>query len=101
MSRFLEWLPDVQEDVGWIREQVLKVLQRVVRQASKSVFQHVSARYVWLPSYIQVFPHPGLYCTSLSAWLGCNQPGLYNCGHRGAVKVLSGGEMQLVAGSIS
>lgn len=55
MSRFLEWLPDVQEDVGWIREQVLKVLQRVVRQASKSVFQHVSARYVWLPSYIQVF----------------------------------------------
>lgn len=63
----MEWLPDVQEDVGWIREQVLKVLQRVLRQASKSVFQHVSARYVWLPSYIQVLQHPGLNCTSLSA----------------------------------
>ncbi|CAG08778.1 unnamed protein product, partial [Tetraodon nigroviridis] len=43
--RFLEWLPDVQEDVGWIREQVLKVLQHVLRQASRSVFQHVSARF--------------------------------------------------------
>ncbi|XP_003967745.2 patatin-like phospholipase domain-containing protein 2 [Takifugu rubripes] len=43
--RFLEWLPDVQEDVGWIREQVLKVLQCVLRQASRSVFQHVSARF--------------------------------------------------------
>lgn len=52
MCRFLEWLPDVQEDVGWIREQVLKVLQHVLRQASKSLFQHVSARYVQLLPYI-------------------------------------------------
>ncbi|XP_036963025.1 patatin-like phospholipase domain-containing protein 2 [Acanthopagrus latus] len=43
--RLLEWLPDVQEDVGWIREQILKVLQHVLRQASKSISQHVSARF--------------------------------------------------------
>ncbi|XP_013869094.1 patatin-like phospholipase domain-containing protein 2 [Austrofundulus limnaeus] len=42
--RLLEWLPDVQEDVGWIREQILKILQCVLRQASKSFSQHVSAR---------------------------------------------------------
>ncbi|XP_018537563.1 patatin-like phospholipase domain-containing protein 2 [Lates calcarifer] len=43
--RLLEWLPDVQEDVGWIREQVFKILQHVLRQASKSISQHVSARF--------------------------------------------------------
>ncbi|XP_035521611.1 patatin-like phospholipase domain-containing protein 2 [Morone saxatilis] len=43
--RLLEWLPDVQEDVGWIREQVFKILQHVLRQASKSISQQVSARF--------------------------------------------------------
>ncbi|XP_061630616.1 patatin-like phospholipase domain-containing protein 2 [Phyllopteryx taeniolatus] len=43
--RLLEWLPDVQEDVGWIQEQLVKVLQHVLRQASKSISQHVSARF--------------------------------------------------------
>lgn len=42
--RLLEWLPDVQEDVGWIREQILKILQHVLRQASKSISQRVSAK---------------------------------------------------------
>ncbi|XP_038147171.1 patatin-like phospholipase domain-containing protein 2 [Cyprinodon tularosa] len=42
--RLLEWLPDVQEDVGWIREQILKILQRILRQASRNFSQHVSAR---------------------------------------------------------
>ncbi|XP_068579244.1 patatin-like phospholipase domain-containing protein 2 [Cebidichthys violaceus] len=45
--RLLEWLPDVQEDVGWIRDQLLKVLQHVFRQTSKSISQHVSARFYW------------------------------------------------------
>ncbi|XP_041853826.1 patatin-like phospholipase domain-containing protein 2 [Melanotaenia boesemani] len=57
--RLLEWLPDVQEDVGWIREQIFKILQRILRQASRSFSQHVSARlfcqlelhnYQYLPS---------------------------------------------------
>ncbi|XP_068595381.1 patatin-like phospholipase domain-containing protein 2 [Brachionichthys hirsutus] len=43
--RLLEWLPDVQEDVGWIREQMLKVVSYVLRQASRSISQHVSARF--------------------------------------------------------
>ncbi|XP_032379773.1 patatin-like phospholipase domain-containing protein 2 [Etheostoma spectabile] len=43
--RLLEWLPDVQEDVGWMREQLLKILQHVLRQASNSISQQVSARF--------------------------------------------------------
>ncbi|KAG9352355.1 hypothetical protein JZ751_020768 [Albula glossodonta] len=42
--RLLEWLPDVQEDVGWIREQTVKLLQCFLRQAKRSLSQQVSAR---------------------------------------------------------
>ncbi|XP_056272634.1 patatin-like phospholipase domain-containing protein 2 [Pseudoliparis swirei] len=45
--RLLEWLPDVQEDVGWIRDQLLRILQHVFRQASKSISQQISARFYW------------------------------------------------------
>ncbi|XP_019712794.1 patatin-like phospholipase domain-containing protein 2 [Hippocampus comes] len=70
--RLLEWLPDVQEDVGWIQEQLVKVLQHVLRQASKSITQHFSARfscqlelhhYQSLPSQIR---STSLYAT----WVG-------------------------------
>lgn len=44
MRRLLEWLPDVHEDVEWMREQTLKILQHVFRQTSKSISQQVSAR---------------------------------------------------------
>ncbi|XP_034032245.1 patatin-like phospholipase domain-containing protein 2 isoform X2 [Thalassophryne amazonica] len=43
--RLFEWLPDVQEDVGWIREQMLKLLQHVLRQASRSISRNVYARF--------------------------------------------------------
>ncbi|KAM9854098.1 patatin-like phospholipase domain-containing protein 2 [Aulostomus maculatus] len=43
--RLLEWLPDVPEDVGWIQEQMSKILHHTLRQASKSITQHVSARF--------------------------------------------------------
>uniref|UniRef100_A0A665UBE8 triacylglycerol lipase n=1 Tax=Echeneis naucrates TaxID=173247 RepID=A0A665UBE8_ECHNA len=43
--RLLEWLPDVQEDVVWIREQILRIVQRILQQASRSISQHVSARF--------------------------------------------------------
>uniref|UniRef100_A0A3P8VI80 triacylglycerol lipase n=1 Tax=Cynoglossus semilaevis TaxID=244447 RepID=A0A3P8VI80_CYNSE len=36
--RLLEWLPDVQEDVGWMRDQILKILLYGLRQASSRVF---------------------------------------------------------------
>lgn len=43
--RLMEWLPDVQEDVGWIKEQTVKLLQYVVQNAGRSVSQQVSARF--------------------------------------------------------
>lgn len=45
--RLLEWLPDVHEDVGWIQEQIVKLMQHILRQASQSISQHVSARFSW------------------------------------------------------
>ncbi|XP_068459058.1 patatin-like phospholipase domain-containing protein 2 isoform X2 [Clinocottus analis] len=56
--RLLEWLPDVQEDVGWIRDQLLKILQHYLRQASKSISQHVSARQVLLAAGAAPLPVP-------------------------------------------
>ncbi|XP_026220737.1 patatin-like phospholipase domain-containing protein 2 [Anabas testudineus] len=43
--RLLEWLPDVHEDVEWMGEQTLKIMQHVFRQTSKSISQHMSARF--------------------------------------------------------
>ncbi|XP_043083793.1 patatin-like phospholipase domain-containing protein 2 isoform X2 [Puntigrus tetrazona] len=43
--RLLEWLPDIQEDVGWMKEQTVKLLQSVLSQAGRSVSQQVSARF--------------------------------------------------------
>ncbi|KTF85909.1 hypothetical protein cypCar_00044584 [Cyprinus carpio] len=42
--RLLEWLPDIQEDVGWMKEQTVKLLQSVLSHAGRSVSQQVSAR---------------------------------------------------------
>uniref|UniRef100_A0A3Q0R883 triacylglycerol lipase n=1 Tax=Amphilophus citrinellus TaxID=61819 RepID=A0A3Q0R883_AMPCI len=42
--RLFEWLPDVQEDVVWIQEQLLKILQCFLRQTSRSLSRSVSAR---------------------------------------------------------
>ncbi|XP_026168052.1 patatin-like phospholipase domain-containing protein 2 [Mastacembelus armatus] len=43
--RLLEWLPDVQEDVGWIQEQILKILQHVYRRTSRSISRKISASF--------------------------------------------------------
>ncbi|KAK5927915.1 hypothetical protein CgunFtcFv8_013023 [Champsocephalus gunnari] len=45
--RLLEWLPDIQDDVGWMQEQIMKILQHVLGQASKSITEHVSTRLSW------------------------------------------------------
>lgn len=42
--RLLEWLPDVQEDVGWIREQMVKLMGCVLNQARSRLSEQVSAR---------------------------------------------------------
>ncbi|KAJ0069252.1 hypothetical protein NL108_003179 [Boleophthalmus pectinirostris] len=43
--RLLEWLPDVHEDVSWMQEQILMIIQHILRQASQSFSQRVSARF--------------------------------------------------------
>ncbi|XP_051979249.1 patatin-like phospholipase domain-containing protein 2 [Xyrauchen texanus] len=43
--RLLDWLPDIQEDVGWMKEQTVKLLQSVLTHAGRSVSQQVSARF--------------------------------------------------------
>ncbi|XP_066556451.1 patatin-like phospholipase domain-containing protein 2 [Amia ocellicauda] len=47
--RLLEWLPDVREDVSWMGQQSVKVLQCLLRQAGRSLSHSVSARlsYQW------------------------------------------------------
>lgn len=45
--RLLEWLPDIQEDVGWMKEQTAKLLQSLCTQAGKSMSQQVSARFLY------------------------------------------------------
>ncbi|XP_030646833.1 patatin-like phospholipase domain-containing protein 2 [Chanos chanos] len=59
--RLLEWLPDVQEDVGWMKEQMVRLLQSALHHAGKSVSQQVSARFSYqlelthsqsLPTYL-------------------------------------------------
>uniref|UniRef100_A0A8C7MXT5 triacylglycerol lipase n=1 Tax=Oncorhynchus kisutch TaxID=8019 RepID=A0A8C7MXT5_ONCKI len=59
--RLLEWLPDVQEDVGWIGEQTIKMLQCAVTRATKTVSNRVSAKF----SYQLELRH----CQSLPAQL--------------------------------
>uniref|UniRef100_A0A9J7XXZ9 triacylglycerol lipase n=1 Tax=Cyprinus carpio carpio TaxID=630221 RepID=A0A9J7XXZ9_CYPCA len=47
--RLLEWLPDIQEDVSWMKEQTVKLLQSVLSHAGRSVSQQVSARFSYQP----------------------------------------------------
>ncbi|XP_053576184.1 patatin-like phospholipase domain-containing protein 2 [Bombina bombina] len=42
--RLLEWLPDVPEDIRWIKEQTRKVCHYVLRKAKKKLGSHISAR---------------------------------------------------------
>ncbi|KAG9475617.1 patatin-like phospholipase domain-containing protein 2 isoform X2 [Eleutherodactylus coqui] len=41
--RLLEWLPDVPEDIRWIKDQTQKVCHYVVRKAKKKLGSHISA----------------------------------------------------------
>ncbi|KAK7892104.1 hypothetical protein WMY93_024067 [Mugilogobius chulae] len=76
--RLLEWLPDVHEDVGWIQEQILTIMQHILRQASQSFSQHVSARF---SCEVQLYHHqssaqmgsPGLLPISSSVFMRLDQ----------------------------
>ncbi|XP_042322159.1 patatin-like phospholipase domain-containing protein 2 isoform X3 [Sceloporus undulatus] len=42
--RLLEWLPDVPEDIRWMKEQTRKVCHYLMRKAKKKLGSHLSAR---------------------------------------------------------
>ncbi|XP_058264200.1 patatin-like phospholipase domain-containing protein 2 isoform X3 [Hemibagrus wyckioides] len=42
--RLLEWLPDVQEDVGWIKEQTVKLMNYILQHARRNVSQQLVGR---------------------------------------------------------
>ncbi|PIO37530.1 hypothetical protein AB205_0186520 [Aquarana catesbeiana] len=42
--RLLEWLPDVPEDIRWIKDQTRKVCRYILRKAKKKLGSHISAR---------------------------------------------------------
>ncbi|XP_041074872.1 patatin-like phospholipase domain-containing protein 2 [Polyodon spathula] len=42
--RLLEWLPDIPEDIEWMKEQSRNVLHYLLRSAKKSLSHHLSAR---------------------------------------------------------
>lgn len=58
--RLLEWLPDVQDDVGWIREQMSKIVHRVLRQASTKISEHVFLEMKWFSCQLELHHYQSL-----------------------------------------
>ncbi|XP_059705124.1 patatin-like phospholipase domain-containing protein 2 [Haemorhous mexicanus] len=42
--RLLEWLPDIPEDIRWMREQMTEICSYLVKKAKKKLGSHLSAR---------------------------------------------------------
>ncbi|PKU46853.1 patatin-like phospholipase domain-containing protein 2 [Limosa lapponica baueri] len=42
--RLLEWLPDIPEDIRWMREQMTEICNYLVKKAKKKLGSHLSAR---------------------------------------------------------
>ncbi|XP_064513723.1 patatin-like phospholipase domain-containing protein 2 [Pseudopipra pipra] len=42
--RLLEWLPDIPEDIRWMREQIIEICNYFVKKAKKKLGSHLSAR---------------------------------------------------------
>lgn len=49
LPRLLEWLPDIPEDIRWMREQMTEICNYLVKKAKKKLGSHLSARYVCFP----------------------------------------------------
>lgn len=45
LYRLLEWLPDIPEDIRWMREQMTEICNYLVKKARKKLGNHLSARY--------------------------------------------------------
>lgn len=74
--RLLEWLPDVPEDIRWMKEQTRKVCRYLMRRAKKKLGSHLSARLYYHLELrkTQSLPLPlsTSYGESLPKWLRGN-----------------------------
>ncbi|KAJ6664952.1 hypothetical protein lerEdw1_005183, partial [Lerista edwardsae] len=74
--RLLEWLPDVPEDIRWMKEQTRKVCHYLMRRAKKKLGSHLSARLYYHLELrkTQSLPLPlsTSYGESLPKWLRGN-----------------------------
>lgn len=74
--RILEWLPDVPEDIRWIKDQTRKVCHYVLRKAKKKLGSHISARLCYHLELrrSQSLPVPLVFGTSesLPRWIRSN-----------------------------
>ncbi|KAJ7344331.1 hypothetical protein JRQ81_000281 [Phrynocephalus forsythii] len=74
--RLLEWLPDVPEDIRWMKEQTRKVCHYLMRKAKKKLGSHLSARLYYHLELrkTQTLPLPLnlSYGESLPKWLRSN-----------------------------
>ncbi|XP_029437968.1 patatin-like phospholipase domain-containing protein 2 isoform X1 [Rhinatrema bivittatum] len=74
--RLLEWLPDVPEDIRWIKEQTRKICHCVLRKAKKKLGSHISARLYYHLELrrTQSLPVPLVfnYSESLPKWVRSN-----------------------------
>ncbi|KAM4722625.1 patatin-like phospholipase domain-containing protein 2 [Rhinophrynus dorsalis] len=74
--RLLEWLPDVPEDIQWIKDQTRKVCRYVLRNAKKSLGSRITARLYYHLELrrAQSLPVPLVLCSSesLPRWIRSN-----------------------------
>ncbi|XP_063145384.1 patatin-like phospholipase domain-containing protein 2 [Candoia aspera] len=71
--RLLEWLPDVPEDIRWMKEQTQKVCHYFMRKAKKKLGSHLSARLYYHLELRKTQSLPVPLCTAygeaLPMWL--------------------------------
>ncbi|KAM4017542.1 patatin-like phospholipase domain-containing protein 2 [Anomaloglossus baeobatrachus] len=74
--RLLEWLPDVPEDIRWIKDQTRKICRYVLRKAKKKLGSQISARLYYHLELrrSQSLPVPLVFSTSesLPRWIRSN-----------------------------
>ncbi|XP_060770452.1 patatin-like phospholipase domain-containing protein 2 isoform X1 [Neoarius graeffei] len=69
--RLLEWLPDIQDDVGWIKDQTVKLLNYVLNHASRNVSQQLVARLSYQLELRHALSAPASFSTAnlLPGWV--------------------------------
>ncbi|KAG8438031.1 hypothetical protein GDO86_008640 [Hymenochirus boettgeri] len=74
--RLFEWLPDVPEDIEWIKDQTRKVCRYVLRNAKKQLGHHITARLCYHMELrrAQSLPVPQVFSSTecLPRWVRSN-----------------------------